>query len=181
MPDFRNIEYLRSGGKHQRLAYRALTEAGIMELLSDYDPILVGTIPINIDTDDSDLDIICDCYPPEQFTIDVVNRFSAYRGFGIISDIDPRDEMTRVVANFHTHGFEIEIYGASRPSEDQYAYRHMIIEHEILQMKGNGFREEVLKLKRQGVKTEPAFARLLGLPGDPYEAILEYGRDMFGE
>lgn len=48
----------------------------------------------------------------------------------------------------------------------------MLIEHQILLEKGESFRQEIISLKKQGIKTEPAFAQLLGLSGDPYEAIL---------
>jgi hypothetical protein len=49
----------------------------------------------------------------------------------------------------------------------------MIIEHRVLIEKGEKFRQEIIKLKRQGLKTEPAFAKLLGLDGNPYEALLK--------
>jgi hypothetical protein len=39
---------------------------------------------------------------------------------------------------------------------------------------GERFKNEVIKLKKQGIKTEPAFASLLGLPGDPYGALLKF-------
>ena len=49
----------------------------------------------------------------------------------------------------------------------------MIIEHKILAAHDNDFKTEIIKLKQAGLKTEPAFARLLGLDGDPYEALLK--------
>ena len=50
----------------------------------------------------------------------------------------------------------------------------MIIEHHILQQEGEDFKRKVVALKESGMKTEPAFAQLLGLDGDPYLALLEY-------
>lgn len=50
----------------------------------------------------------------------------------------------------------------------------MVIEHEILKSRDEEFRLEIIKLKQNGYKTEPAFAHLLGLKGDPYIALLEY-------
>lgn len=38
-----------------------MSQYQIMEILQEFDPILVGTFPINIDIETSDLDIICHC------------------------------------------------------------------------------------------------------------------------
>ena len=79
-----------------------------------------------------------------------------------------------VIASFETAGFKIEIFGQNIPVREQNGYRHMITEYEILQSKGENFRREIIKLKQQGYKTEPAFGLLLGLKGDPYSALLDY-------
>lgn len=59
MIDFASPDYLLTGNVKQKAAYRVLTEHSLLEKLRSFDPILTGTIPINIDTDTSDLDIIC--------------------------------------------------------------------------------------------------------------------------
>lgn len=48
----------------------------------------------------------------------------------------------------------------------------MIIEAEILAQLDNDFRQQIITMKTNGWKTEPAFAQVLGLEGDPYEALL---------
>ena len=78
------------------------------------------------------------------------------------------------MANFTLEDFEIEIFGQNRPSREQEAFRHLLIEDEILESKDETFRAEIIKLKKQGFKTEPAFAKLLKLKGDPYLALLAY-------
>ena len=51
----------------------------------------------------------------------------------------------------------------------------MIIEHKILEERGENFRQEVINLKKAGVKTEIAFARLLGLDeSHAYDSLLNY-------
>ena len=47
----------------------------------------------------------------------------------------------------------------------------MVIEGRLLDLAGESFRHNVIELEQSGLKTEPAFARLLGLNGDPYEAL----------
>ena len=54
---------------------------------------------------------------------------------------------------------------------EQWGVRHFRIEERLLAPNAD-LRRKVLELKRQGMKTEPAFAKVFGLPGDPYEAIL---------
>ncbi|MCH5690657.1 DUF4269 domain-containing protein [Niabella sp. W65] len=79
-----------------------------------------------------------------------------------------------VVVNFFADGFEIEIFAQNIPTRQQMAYRHLVIEHELLNQYGEVFRQQVVALKKQGYKTEPAFARLLKLEGDPYQALLRF-------
>lgn len=170
--DFLNIEYLKEGNERQRLAYQTLVTHQILEKLAAYQPILTGTVPIDIDIENSDLDIICYWKDKEKFFKNLTNLFSSEKEFQIKQG-NSRDDET-VVCNFKTENFEIEIFGQNIPSTQQNAYRHMLIEHQILQEKGLNFRLKVIELKRSGYKTEPAFAKLLNLKGDPYSTLLDY-------
>ena len=44
----------------------------------------------------------------------------------------------------------------------------------ILEKEGEEFRKQIINLKEKGWKTEPAFAKLLGLKEDPYLELLNY-------
>lgn len=50
---------MKTGNERQQLAYQTLIVHRVLEKLAEYSPILTGTIPINIDIENSDLDIIC--------------------------------------------------------------------------------------------------------------------------
>lgn len=57
--DWKDLQYLLHGSEKQRQAYHVIKSLGVMDKLQPYDPFLVGTIPIGIDLEHSDLDIIC--------------------------------------------------------------------------------------------------------------------------
>ena len=172
MIDFTNIAYLKIGNPIQVQAYNTLTQNSIIELLSEFDPILIGTIPININIENSDLDIICYWQNKTAFINKLKLLFENEKDFGI-REIEINGNKS-VIANFKTDYFEIEVFGQNIPSKNQNGYKHMVIEHEILQSKGESFKLEIIKLKQNGYKTEPAFAYLLGLNGDPYIELLKY-------
>jgi hypothetical protein len=167
---FDDIQYLKSGTKRQREAYALLRDHNILECLKAFDPVLVGTIPINIDLETSDLDIICHWTVKQNFISVVTKCFSHQGNFKLCES--PTDNA--VISSFMLHHFEIEIFGQDIPTRQQPGYRHMIVEHDILVKKGEGFRQQILDLKRRGYKTEPAFAIALGLTGDPYTALLNF-------
>jgi hypothetical protein len=77
-----------------------------------------------------------------------------------------------VVCEFHYDGLMVEVFGQDQPTNQQNAFRHLLVEHALLGAGGEAWRRAVQALKHEGWKTEPAFAALLHLPGDPYEALL---------
>lgn len=151
-------------GPRPSAAYASLEATAILEHLSAFDAILAGTIPIDIGVDGSDLDIICEVHETQAF-IEAVRA--------IFPDASLQLEPHCCILRTHSHGWDYEIYGAPHPVWEQNAVRHMLIEDRLLQERGSEFREQVLELKRCGIKTEPAFAQLLGLSGNPYQALLD--------
>lgn len=170
--DFKNIEYLRNGNHRQQQAYFTLSENSILSQLKHYDPILVGTIPINIAIETSDLDIICCFEDKQEFKNSITDSFSNEKNFKIreYQNLDT----SAIVSNFYVGDFEIELFGQQIPTTNQMAYRHLIVEHKLLLQHGEIFRQLIIELKKQGCKTEPAFAIALGLKGDPYMELLKF-------
>lgn len=172
MSFFNTIDYLKHGTVSQQEACRVLSSHGIMRKLQDFSPILAGTIPINIDIENSDLDILCHYTDANTFADILTANFRYYSDFKISQTTI--NYIETIIATFYCDSFEIEVFGQPLPVCEQAGYRHMLIEHEIILKHGDTFRQEIIALKKAGYKTEPAFATLLGLKGDPYNALLHY-------
>ena len=170
--DFDNIDYLQYGNNRQREAFVIITDNQILLKLARYHPILVGTIPINIHTERSDLDIICYFTDQQDFTETIVHHFTNEKNFSIRN----RTNFTvlTTVASFSIGNSEIEIFGQNIPTKQQHGYLHLIAEYNLLEKYGEKFRQQIVELKRQKYKTEPAFAVALGIKGDPYTELLKF-------
>jgi len=167
---FEGMEYLKNGTAKQLRVHQVLSTNGIFDKLDAFDPVVVGTIPIGIDLPDSDIDICCSFEDEESFVNSVTSCFGDQQGFSIRPSRKSKDHA--LVVRFMIADLDFEIFAQRVPTRQQLAYRHMIVEYKLLKEKGAVFREQVLDLKREGLKTEPAFAILLGLAGDPYTALL---------
>ncbi len=172
---FQTIEYLKFGNERQRKAYSAIHYLGIMKELGDYTPVLCGTLPIGIDIEGSDLDIILEVNDFNQFKERVEYLYKDKQEFRIKQTIIRNVPVIK--ANFMFGGFEFELFGQPQPVYEQYAYIHMLIEYHLM-METPQLREKVIALKQQGYKTEPAFCKALGLEGDPYETLIESGEKL---
>ncbi|RAW01131.1 DUF4269 domain-containing protein [Pseudochryseolinea flava] len=170
MLHFHNLDYLRAGNPRQRQAYKVLQKYCVFELLREFDPFLAGTIPIEIDVDGSDLDVLCYWENKNLFISVLQKSFSMMPNFSL-REIVLHQHQT-VIANIDVDGFPIEIFGQDLPVSAQFGYRHMMVEYKLLKKYGDDFRKEVIQLKGLGMKTESAFAKILGLDGDPYAALL---------
>lgn len=170
--NFADLIYLESGSETQRRGITAIRKSGVFNLLQPYGPVLAGTLPLDLFTPTSDLDILCFAPDPLAFFDFAKSALGHFDKFRIYQVIINGEEA--IIVNFSFGGFAFEVFAQKIPVKEQTAYRHLLIEHQILQEKGEAFREKVMELKSKGVKTEPAFAYVLQLKGDPYEALLHY-------
>jgi len=46
----------------------------------------------------------------------------------------------------------------------------------ICEISGESARKKIIKLKKSGLKTEPAFAKYFNLKGDPFDELLKLSR-----
>lgn len=168
--DFSDISYLQRGTSLQQRVYVLMTEYRLLEVLADYGPVLIGSIPIRVNLAGSDIDISC-CYgDAEDFRADLRALFGHYPGFELRERV--LNGTLAVIANFAVEDMPVEIFGQPIPAKEQYGYRHMLIEYRLLLERGEHFRDQVVALKEQGRNTEAAFCEILGLSGNPFEALL---------
>jgi len=168
---WQDIAYLQDGNERQRATYRALQSLQVFSILRAYTPVLVGTIPIGIDVQASDLDIVCEALDLDAFERRVRAAFGQQEGFRVRRKLIKG--VPSVVAKLLHDGLQVEIFGQPQPVTEQHAYRHMVVEARLLAIGGEETRQEIRHLKRCGLKTEPAFARYFQLSGDPFDVLLE--------
>lgn len=175
--DWRDLTYLTSGTESQRHAWSVLRALGLPERLERFDPILTGTFPLALDIPGSDLDLVCEVHDLEGFAAEVRRLFSGMAGFEL--HLSQHQGLPGAVCNFRAGdlpGLPVQLFGQPRPTVEQHAYRHMVMEARLLELGGPRAAEAIRAMKLAGVKTEPAFAACFGLTGDPYEALLALER-----
>lgn len=156
--------------------FNILTNSKILYHLQNFKPVLTGTLPLDLFVPGkSDLDIIIQSDRLQILEQTLLGLFANKK------KLTTKFMMVRkrptLLCRFVQQDFQIEIFCQPVPVKQQLAYRHMVIEHWLLSTQGAAFRKKIVELKLSGVKTEPAFAQVLGLEGDPYEALLQYEHD----
>jgi hypothetical protein len=169
--DWRDLTYLLDGTATQQAAYHTLEALRVFALLRAFDPVLAGTIPLDIDIPRSDLDIVCYATDVDAFAQHLHDTFGHCDTFVLQRTM--MDGLPTVIAQFTAQGFPIEIFGQPCPVTEQQAVRHMVVEERLLRHGGAEVRRHIRHLKSQGRKTEPAFAAVFRLPGDPYQTLLQ--------
>jgi hypothetical protein len=81
--DWRDISYLQGGTERQRGVYANLLESRVLEILRDYDPVLVSTVCVDVDIPSSDLDVICEARDLEAFSTFLSSKFGTFQGFSL--------------------------------------------------------------------------------------------------
>jgi len=131
LPDFSNIDYLKKGSIVQQRGWEVLTSWKILTALHSYNPILTGTLPLDIFIQGkSDLDISCEVYSVEIFIELIKDRFSNHHDLSIRQM--QLSSVPSVVINFTLQDFPIEIVGQPLPVNDQVAVRHLRVEYALV-------------------------------------------------
>ncbi len=148
-------------------AEKAISESRVKDVLKAYSPKVVSTIFVEFDTDQSDIDVVCEYQQQSNFTSLITSSFQRFESYSLDMYAD------HVIGRFRVSGFLFEIYGAPIPITQQLAFRHYQVMERLARLGGEPLKQKIRKLKYSGLKTEPAISQILGLQGDPYSAVLE--------
>ena len=177
-PNWRRLDYLAHGNPRQRSAHALLT-AGVWDELGAQcaDLALVSTLAIGLDRPGSDLDILCQHPDPAEFAATF-----AEQGWQASDKGDNIWLLERTFSCLDQHcadcdqseaSWPLELYVTPAPIETLNGWRHLTLMAALLERFGDAFYRDVLRLRlEEGLKGEAAMCRLLGLAGDPYEALL---------
>jgi len=147
--------------------YQALLESKLLENLEDFDPLVAGTFPLHLHHSQSDIDLLVGCD-------DLRKMFDCAHQSCLHFDLfEAKLEERYFTINFTFQNVAFEIYGEQRPSVSQNAFVHFQIQEKLLKVGSSIFREKIVERRKLGDKTEPAFANVLELEGDPYVSLLE--------
>jgi hypothetical protein len=136
---------------------------------------VAGTFPLGLAVSGSDIDVLCHAPDAEVFAEAL---WETCRDFEHFAMWQWQKADRPVIAAFSVAGVPFEVFGQALPVEEQHGWRHFAVEARLLRLGGAGLREAVMAARQAGAKTEPAFAEVLRLEGDPYEAMLALaGRD----
>src|SRR5690606_21430832 len=141
---FDSLHALKKGTNNQRLAYKAIQNLHILDDLKEYKPTICGTIPIGLNTNHSDIDVIMEVYNLEKWENKVRTLYGEKTDFTFTRKRIRGLEIGK--ANFSFQDFEFELFGPGQPVLQQNAYLHMVIEFEILKQFPD-FKKEVIRLK----------------------------------
>lgn len=152
--------------------YKALVNSKVLTDLARFQPLVVGTFPLGLHNEASDIDIVLSHTNLQEIEESVLKYYSHLPGFKMNTSCTlDRDTVT---AKFlWEKKIPFGLFAQKTSSFEQNGYRHFSIEERLLKIHGDSFRDKVVALRNKGLKTEPAFAKVLELKGDAYKALLE--------
>jgi hypothetical protein len=157
--------------RHTFMDYQAaIIGSAVLDILRAFDPRVVGTLPLGLGVQGSDVDIVCHASEP---TILAEAIWAHYRSCDSFVLYQWLAQGRPLVARFEWGGWPFEVFGDRRPVDQQRGWLHFEIERRLLAFDDGRLRNAVARQRSQGIKTEPAFATVLGISGDPYLGLLD--------
>ncbi len=148
-----------------------LEDAGVFAATASFDGRFIGSIPLDLHGEGADADIVCSADHLEGFVAAMITAFGERPDFRSL--IAPYLGRPSSIVRFTLPGLPVEIFARPEPVEAHESFRHHRAATRLLALGGEALRDQVRGLKAMGIKTEPAFARALGLEGDAALAMLD--------
>lgn len=153
-----------------KLPYQViLAQLDLFNHLAAFDVEIIGTPPLGIDTENSDIDLVCHYHPTQ--LAQLTDRMTHFKQFQSWSFSQWQKDNRVYICHFSYQNWDIEIFCSTQAIIEQYGYQHFQVEKRLLNLANSAFKTCILQLKQQGIKTEPAFAQVLQLTGDPYVVL----------
>jgi uncharacterized protein len=151
--------------------FEATQKLGVLTEFAANAPLVAGTFPLGISTPGSDVDILMCSQDLKATKERLVENYSHHQDFKV-EDCHVL-EVPTVIASFTFMDVPFEVFVQNIDSVRQQAYRHFLVEERLLKLGGASFTTKIKAARGRGLKTEPAFAEVLNLKGDPFQALLE--------
>lgn len=146
-----------------------LDESRVLERLAAFDPHVAGTFPLGLNVVGSDIDVLCHAHDVAAFAEAVWSAYAYLEHFALMQWCCAPHAL---IARFTLGGVAFELFGGADPVVQQAAWQHFEVERHLLDMGGEPFYRAVMSERARGLKTEPAFAKVLGLSGDAFNQML---------
>ena len=174
--NWRDHSMIRDGSERQMKAYTTVyDDLMLFHKLRLHEPIWAGTYPLDLDTEESDIDIICNPESLRPFLLQIKKLYGDQDDFRLTWKAI--DRVPTVLSRFTCNGFNIELFAQPRPTASQHAFIHMLVEARLLAIGGEQSRQVIRDLKGDGMPTEAAFVKYFQIDADdPYERLLDLAR-----
>ncbi|MEA9356066.1 VOC family protein [Bacteriovorax sp. PP10] len=150
--------------------FGALEESKILKNFKKYMPFVAGTFPLGVYTEQSDLDILMYATDLNELSSELKREYGHLEGF--TSEQLSVDGLETLIVNFNLYKVPFEIFAQDKVVPKQKAYLHFQIEERLLKLGGEKLKKTVIEKRKNGLKTEPAFATGLGIKVDAYNELL---------
>lgn len=153
------------------IVYGAIEKSRVLTLLKNYGPLIAGTFPLGLQNETSDVDVLLQVENLDELMFLANEQWGHLDGFRTYTTVV--DGLDTMIVQFLVDYVPFELFAQNRPAVYQNGYRHFLIEDRILKYVSTGALEKLRGLRKNGVKTEPAFAEALKIAGNPYHELLD--------
>lgn len=167
---------IRDGSPRQMRAYSVVFDELMVFLhMKPYKPVWVGSYPLGIDAETSDINILLE---PEQlrvFLVDVRKHYGHHDDFKLVWKAI--NKTPTIVARFQVKGFWVDMFAQCRPLNEQDAFVQMLMTARLLAIGGDEACEGIRQNKTNGQNTPDAIMAYFNIETDnAQQKLLDYAR-----